>query len=112
MKYCERYEHILEQFPEDALTARFDAKALPPQSPQLRLCVLKYLNLCSEEFYLKTHGHLSKSVWNIWEADLKRIIRSPLLQREWPSLQPEFLSHPEFFKYVTRVQSEGETSDP
>jgi hypothetical protein len=52
MKYCERYEHILDQFPEDALAARFDAKALPPQSPQLRLRVLKYLNLCSEEFYL------------------------------------------------------------
>ena len=37
MKYTERYEHILEQFPSDALAARFDAKALPPESPQLTL---------------------------------------------------------------------------
>jgi hypothetical protein len=109
MKYCERYEHILDQFPEDALTARFDAKALPPQSPQLRLCVLKYLNLCSEEFYLTTHGHLSKSLWDIWEADLKRIIGSPLLQREWPTLRTEFLSHHEFLEYVERVQHEYKT---
>lgn len=50
MKYTERYEHILDQFLADALPARFDTKALPPQSPQLRLCVLKYLNLCSEEY--------------------------------------------------------------
>lgn len=63
MKYTERYEHILDQFPADALSARFDTKALPPQGPQLRLCVLKYLNLCSEEFYLVTHGYLSKSLW-------------------------------------------------
>jgi hypothetical protein len=111
MKYTERYEHILDQFPEEALAARFDAKALPPQSQQLRLCVLKYLNLCSEEFYLTTHGHLSKSLWRIWEADLKRIIGSPLLQREWPTLRAEFLSHHDFLEYVEHVQNERKTSN-
>ncbi len=40
MKYTERYERILDQFPQDALEARFDAKVLPPESPQLTLCVL------------------------------------------------------------------------
>src|SRR5437588_3345171 len=30
MKYTERYERILDGFPQDALVARFDAKALPP----------------------------------------------------------------------------------
>ena len=110
MKYTERYEHILDQFPADALEARFDAEALPPQSPQLRLCVLKYLNLCSEEFYLTTHGYLSKSLWCIWEADLKRIVGSPLLQREWPTLRAEFESHKEFLAYVERVQKEYKTS--
>ncbi len=74
MKYTERYERILDQFPQDALEARFDAKVLPPQSPQLTLCVLKYLNLCSEEYYLRKHGYLAESVWRIWEGDLKRII--------------------------------------
>lgn len=111
MKYTERYEHILDQFPADALPARFDTKALPPQSPQPRLCVLKYLNLCAEEFYLTTHGYLSKSLWRIWEADLKRIIGSSLLQREWPTLRAEFLSHHEFLEYVERVQHEYKTSN-
>lgn len=110
MKYCERYEHILEQFPEEALSARFDTKTLPPQSPQLRLCVLKYLNLCSEEFYLTNSGHLSKSLWRIWESDLKRMIASPLLQREWPTLRSEFLSHRKFLEYVERVQQECKLS--
>jgi hypothetical protein len=111
MKYTERYEHILDQFPADALAARFDTKVLPSQSPQLRLCVLKYLNLCSEEFYLTTHGYLSSSLWNIWEADLKRIIGSPLLRREWPTLRTEFLSHDPFLEYVERVQNEYKTSN-
>jgi hypothetical protein len=110
MKYTERYEHILDQFPADALQARFDAEALPPQSPQLRLCILKYLNLCSEEFYLTAHGYLSKSVWCIWEADLMRIVGSPLLRREWPALRAEFVSHHEFLAYVERVQREHKSS--
>ena len=106
MKYTERYERILDQFPQDALEARFDAKVLPPQSPQLTLCVLKYLNLCSEEFYLRKHGYLAESVWRIWEGDLKRIIGSPLWQREWLSLRIEFASHPDFLEYVQRIQEE------
>jgi hypothetical protein len=106
IKYTERYERILDQFPQDALAARFDAKLLPPQSPQLRLCVLKYLNLCSEEYYLMKNGYLAKPLWRIWEGDLKRIIGSPLLQREWSSLRQEFLSHQAFLEYVEQVQTQ------
>ena len=111
MKYTERYEHILDQFPQDALEARFDAKVLPPQSPQLTLCVLKYLNLCSEEYYLRKHGYLAESVWCIWEGDLKRIIGSPLWQREWLVLRTEFVSHPDFLEYVERIQGEHKSSN-
>jgi hypothetical protein len=108
MKYTERYERILDQFPQDALVARFDAQTinLPPQTQQLSLAVLKYMNLCSEEYYLMRHGYLAESVWRIWEADLKRIIGSPLLQREWPSLHTEFQAHQDFLKYVEGVQAE------
>jgi hypothetical protein len=107
MKYAERYERILEQFPESALAARFDMNTLPPESAKLRLCVLKYLNLCSEEYYLMKHGFLSVSLWQIWEADLKRILASPLLRREWPLLRREFLSHSDFVEYLENAQRES-----
>jgi hypothetical protein len=55
MKYTERYERILDQFPPEALAARFDTKVLSPESPELTMSVLKYLNLCSEECYLTRH---------------------------------------------------------
>jgi hypothetical protein len=112
MKYCERYDRILEQFPEEALSARFDAKVLPAPNPKLTLCGLRYLNLCAEEFYLTTNGHLSKALWCIWEADLKRVLSSPLLRREWPALKGEFLSHPAFLQYVERAQAASHPSAP
>jgi hypothetical protein len=40
MKYTERYEHILDKFPPDALFGRFDSQKLPPRSDQLTLCLL------------------------------------------------------------------------
>jgi len=107
MKYTERYEHILDGFPEDALFGRFDSHApLPPQSTQLTICLLKYLNLCSEEYFLWKNKYLAKAVWVVWEGDLKRIIGSPLLQREWPRLRAEYLSHRDFLEYVERIQAE------
>jgi hypothetical protein len=107
MKYTERYEHILDQFPKEALLGRFSPDApLPPESTELTVSLLKYLNLCSEEFYLWKHGYLAKTVWIVWEGDLKRIIGSPLMGREWPLLSTEYLSHPDFLEYVKRIQAE------
>jgi hypothetical protein len=109
MKYTERYEHILDKFPPDALFGRFDSERqpLPQKSDQLTLCLLKYLNLCSEEYYLWKNGYLANTVWAVWEGDLKRMIASPLLRREWSALQEEFVSHPEFREYVKSIQAEN-----
>src|ERR1039458_9046175 len=112
MKYTERYEHILGEFPKDALLGRFDSQALPPQSAELTLCLLKYLNLCSEEYYLWKHKYLARTVWAIWEGDLKKTIASPLLRREWPSLEKEYESHRDFLMYVERIQTEHRASKP
>jgi hypothetical protein len=112
MKYAERYERILDQFPPEALAARLDTCALPAKSTQLTICVLKYLNLCSEEYYLTENGYLPKSLWCTWEDDLKRIIASPLVRREWSSLRPEFLSHPDFVQFVESIQLGAEISSP
>ena len=107
MKYTERYERILDEFPEEGLTARFDSAFLPPPNRKLTLCVLKYLNLCSEEFYLWKHKYLAEQVWRIWEGDLKRMIASPLLRREWSLLRNEFVSHLDFLNYVDQFQAES-----
>jgi hypothetical protein len=105
MKYTERYEGILDGFPEVATKYRFDPNALPPQSAELTLSVLKYLNLCSEEFYLRKRGYLPKDVWQIWEGDILRMLGDELVRREWEVLRPQFLTHPSFLQYVETAQA-------
>jgi hypothetical protein len=105
-----RYDQIISAFPREAWESRLSLeKELPEPSIELTLCVLRYLNLSSEEFYLYRRGYLRHDVWAIWEGELLRTLRSPLLRREWRTLQSEFISYPEFSRYVEDAQRESDT---
>lgn len=113
LEYTKRYSEIMNRFPAEGLKARLNLSAkLPEKSDELSLAVLRYLNLCSEEFYLCKQKYLSSHVWGIWEAELKRTLSSPLFVREWAELREEFRSYPEFLEYVDRVQRECTTASP
>jgi len=93
-------------FPPDARLARLHLDGdPPPPSHEVSIAILRYLNLCSEEFYMYTSGYLSRKIWLIWKSELERTILSPLFKREWPKLQSEFVSYPEFLDYVNQIQN-------
>lgn len=107
LEYTGRYEKIMGSFPSDALTSRLNSEGAPPEeSEELTLAALKYLNLCSEEFYLWKGKYLSKDIWHIWEAEPKRTLSSPLYCREWPKLKVEFESFPKLLTYIDTIQQE------
>lgn len=105
MEYTRRYGEVLAAFPDGELAARaaFD-ETPPPPSPALTTAVLRYLNLCSEEFYMHQHGMLAPRVWRIWEGEIRRKLATPLLVREWAALQEEFVTFPEFRAFVEAAQ--------
>jgi hypothetical protein len=95
----------MDSFPPGCRGTRLDSEGEPPEScEELTLAVLRYLNLCSEEFYLCRQGYLAKDVWDIWEAELKRTLASPLLRREWKQIKYEFSAYPEFSSFVDLAQ--------
>ncbi len=111
LAYTQRYDEIMGAFPADARGLRLDLTGdPPPESPELRLAVLRYLNLCSEEFYLYRRGYLARDIWKIWEKELERTLSSPLLLREWPAVRNEFEANAEFARYVGRVQENSPPS--
>jgi hypothetical protein len=111
MKYTERYEAIIASFPRNALIHRFDLSALPATDAETTMSVLRYLNLCSEEYYLYENGYLSKDLWAIWEMELKRMLSSALVRREWASVRDEFENHRSFLEYVNNVHSRRPLSE-
>jgi hypothetical protein len=108
VSFTQRYEEIMSGFPPEARKCRLGESAvLPPRSDALSLAVLRYLNLCSEEYYLYRTGHLTRALWGIWEDELKRTVASDLVQREWQDLRCEFATFPDFRDFVERAQSEA-----
>lgn len=113
LAYTERYEKIMGSFPPGALESRLKlGETLPPQSEELRVCILKYLNLCSEEFFLHRNRYLAGDIWSLWRGEMEKILRGPLLKREWERLRSEFKSYPDFFAFVERVQTDVPIGSP
>jgi hypothetical protein len=112
LEYTKRYADIMNMFPSEGRKARLDLFGdPPPESDELSLSVLRYLNLCSEEFYLCKKKYLSSHVWRIWEAELKRTLGSTLVVREWARLREEFQAYPEFLEYVECAQRRSCAAD-
>jgi hypothetical protein len=105
VEYTKRYEQVMLSYPEGLRDTRLDSMGVPPpESPELTVAILRYLNLCSEEFYLWERGYLSGDIWRIWESEIRRTLASPLYRREWRKVQAEFASYGEFAKYVADAQ--------
>ncbi len=102
-----RYEKILEAFPPKVWLNRFNpiADVTEEVAGQTTMAVLRYLNLCSEEFYLKKQGYFSEyGIGGIWEEVLQDNLSTPLFVREWENLRVEFKFDKEFTDYVDSVQ--------
>jgi len=68
------------------------------------LVLLRYLNLCSEEFYLYTNNYMAKRVWMIWKADIERTLKSANVRSRWTAgMYKEFESFPAFSDWVNSV---------
>jgi hypothetical protein len=100
-----RYDDILTAFPESARKVRLALDtALPGPSAELTMGVLRYLNLRSEVFYLYyRRGYLQRDGWNVWEGELWRTLRSPLLK----ALGAEEAVRTSFMFYNTRAEVEA-----
>jgi hypothetical protein len=109
--YNERFEKLREGCPDafrpETLAKEFSEVAAAEGSC-VREWLVRYLNVCSEEYYLWQAGHLTSEVWSIWRAESERMLRTTLYKSAWPELRAEYHSHPEFIEYVERVRE----SDP
>lgn len=83
--YTKRFEDIMASFPENAYVLRFELDKVVTDQEEVRISVLKYLNMTSEEYYLHKEGYLDDKVWEIWLPEIRRTLRSPLFVSEWTS---------------------------
>ncbi|BBX34844.1 hypothetical protein MMAG44476_34731 [Mycolicibacterium mageritense DSM 44476 = CIP 104973] len=99
--FTERYEKIMSELPHEA-------RLHPEWNPEVDkdfAIRLRYLNLCSEEFYLKKRCLLSARVWGIWKTEMTSTLASRPYRDAWQQLRPHFSSYPEFSEFVDDCQT-------
>ena len=110
LAYNERYETLMTDCPLDFRTTLLDltlSEVDAKDRDKIKLCMLRYLNLCSEEFHLKENEYLSPEVWTLWQNEMESTLRKPLYISGWAELRAQFESYPPFLRYVDRVQGSG-----
>ena len=113
IEYTKRYDQVMQSYPEGVRRIRLHSEGEPPpESGELSAVVLRYLNLCSEEFYLWKRGYLAPDIWRIWVQEMRRTLASPLYRREWPKVASEFESYREFSDYVAEAQRPARPNRP
>ena len=105
LAFTQRYEQLMRESPIAFRKWRLDTDgACPEVTEEVRTSLLAYLNLCSEEYYLRRHRYLDAAIWSIWEHELVRTLGSDLVQSEWPRMRIEFESFNEFCEFVETAQ--------
>ena len=113
-EYTNRYAMIMDGLPFEARRpgGNFDLDQLQPSERERVLGAMRrYLNLCSEEFYLHGRGKIDKKTWSIWKTGIRDTIRLPCFHGSWSLLRVEYDYFPDFCAFmdglIERPRQEG-----
>jgi len=112
LSYSDRIHKLRLSLPHDYYDSRLAGGADGVLNPETRRFVIEILQLVFELHALKRHGYVDKQIWRVWEPDIDRLLRSPAVRREWPSLEREFATHPKFVTWVEQRQGSAGAGRP
>jgi hypothetical protein len=105
LEYTRRFDQIAQNLPAAMREApsEFDKeqgklKALKSESVQQT--IIRYFNLCSEEFFLHEDGLIEDPVWNLWAAHMKTFLSSPIFQEVWQRAREDYSAFHKFQSFV------------
>lgn len=105
-EYAKRYSEIMDALPFEARHrgSGFDARALPDyQQKRFLSAIRNYLNLCSEEFWLKEKGLIDGRTWEVWIKGMGQVAELPCFDFAWESLKSEWTYFEEFCVFMDRI---------
>ena len=107
IEYASRYDDIMMSFPREAWAKRFaDGDQIPEEDEEITVCVYRFLHFLSGAHYFHKKGYLEHDAWQLWEAQIRKILQSPLFRREWQKFSAENLLAEDFRLYIETVQNQ------
>src|SRR5580700_7549758 len=101
IEFSGRFQELLRLFPTEAWLANLNpSQPLPPSSQELTDCTLYCIQFIADAYHLHKGGFISKSIWTLWEREIKRTLRGPVFRREWAGVAAEFSHDANFLQYI------------
>src|ERR1700681_4026137 len=108
IEFSGRFQELLRLFPTEAwLANRNPSKTLPPSSQELTDCTFYAMQFIADVYYLHKGGYISKSLWRVWEREIRKTLTGPIFQREWRGVAAEFAHSRDFVNYINAVMCSG-----
>jgi hypothetical protein len=63
-------------------------------------CTLYCIQFIADAYHLHKGGFISKSIWTLWEREIKRTLSGPVFRREWAGVAAEFDHDRQFLQYI------------
>lgn len=102
--YTKRYQEIILNFPDSIHDKDFNLNELDELNRDRTIRYMRaYFDLCSEEYYLKTQGHIDIDTWQEWEAGIKFALSKPAFQQAWKSLNLDSIYYGSFSNYLSKL---------
>ncbi len=103
LTYTERYAKVMSALPFEARRPGSDYQlSSDPEERDRVLGIFRdYLNLCSEEMWLKKKHRVDRATWRIWERGMRQVARFPPFRAAWQELACEYEYYDEFRNFVT-----------
>ncbi len=106
LAFTTRYERIIEKLPPLVRSGDHEASLgvlTNGERHNVENAIRGYLNLCSEELYVYSRGHLDKQTWSIWMGGIQGFFESGIARDVWDELRSEYEYYEEFALLVDRL---------
>lgn len=104
--YTRRYSDIIDLVPHSARTGIKLADLGSNEQEQFIKAMRKYMNLCSEEFFLVETSRLDKGTWAMWQKGIKATLTDyPSFAEVWDLIKAEYAFYPSFQEMILGLLS-------
>jgi hypothetical protein len=66
------------------------------------------MQFIADVYHLHKVGYISKSMWRVWEREIRNTLTGPVFQREWQGVSAEFGHSGGFVQYINGVMHDSQ----
>jgi hypothetical protein len=101
IEFSSRVHHVIQALPPHVWMGHdIEGRPIPPRSEEFTRTCMQCFHAIAGLYYLHQNRYISHRFWQPWQLGLKRMLRGPMLQREWFAVEEAFSHNPHFCHYI------------